>query len=490
MALPPVAPIPGVTPVSPEAAALRLAIITQTSAVLGSILDSGAGAEAPVSGKAGTTTPAPPAAPAPSPAAAPPSPLAQAVDTARAAAAQRQGGLSPLFADLAQVAASPTLPPALRAAIGQVLALRTPLSGPLTAETVRQAVAQSGLFLEAHLAQTPPGAPAPPLDLKAALLILQTALATVPADRTPAPPLTTTAPPTTTTLATTTPSAPPPASPANPPAAPAAPSAEPAATPPASPTPSPQPAPAVPTDPRAALLNLQAVPAAKAAVLSPAPGAVTTPPPATSPELGPRPTLLDQGPEVAIPGRPAPSGPTPDPAAAVPPPPHRAAALAAQPALSSSLPIDAKAPAIVQHLQSAVEQAVARQTLHQLASLPDGQTTAWMFELPLTTPQGTAIAQFEIQRDGRGAQDGEEPANGWRLRFSIDIEPLGPLHVHLGLNGDHAQVKVWAERESSLQWLRLGAADLANALPAEVTFHPGAPRRPTPAPGRFLDQAL
>jgi len=114
-----------------------------------------------------------------------------------------------------------------------------------------------------------------------------------------------------------------------------------------------------------------------------------------------------------------------------------------------------------------------------------------MFELPIETPQGAAIAQFEVQRDGRGqAGGGDAAGKGWRLRFSIDIEPLGPVHIHLGLQGEHAQVTVWAERETSLQWLRRGAADLASALPAEVVFHPGAPRRPTPQPGRFVDQAL
>ena len=39
------------------------------------------------------------------------------------------------------------------------------------------------------------------------------------------------------------------------------------------------------------------------------------------------------------------------------------------------------------------------------------------------------VAQFEIDRDGQAR--GEDEAQGWRARFSIDIEPLGPVHVHL-----------------------------------------------------------
>jgi hypothetical protein len=279
------------------------------------------------------------------------------LDLARAAAAVRQGGLAPLFADLAKAAAQPGLPAPVRAGIAQVLALRTPLAGPLTAEDVKRAVAQSGLFLEAGLAR---GAEPPP-DLKAALLRLGAALTAARGGETGA-----------------------------------------------------------------------------------------------------------------------------EPPAKVPPPPVRGAALSAQPAASSTLPADAEAPAIVQHLQAQVEQAVARQTLHQLASLPDGQGAAWMFELPLVTPQGTALAQFEVQRDGHAA--GGELVPGWRLRFCVDIEPLGPVQVHLGLAGDRAAVTLWAERPQALEALRREAPALARALPAEVMLHAGAPHPAAPPPGRFLDR--
>lgn len=484
MSSPPVGPVRGVPPVSAAGSLLRAEILAVEQATLEAALDgSGTPAATPKAGTAALTAPAtgaPPTA-APRSAPAPPNPAAQAVDAARATAAQRQGSLAPLFADLAQAVSSPALPPALRAVISQVLALRTPLAAPLTAETVRQAVAQSGLFLEAHLAQAAPDAPPP--DLKAALLTLQAALAALPTARTPAPPQPTAPAP----ALTAPPAAPPTAAAA--PTAPLSPPVIPAAT----------------SDPKAALLNLQVAPPAEAA---PAPVSAASPPQTPSPaqpapqaaqtapqpppaDLGPRLTVLQVDPTpAAARADPQTPGSVAEPAAAIPPPPHRAAALAAQAAVASSLPPEASAPAIVQHLQAGVEQAVARQSLHQLASLPDGQTTAWMFELPLATPQGTAIAQFEIQRDGARPQAGDEAVQGWRLRFSIDIEPLGPVHVHLGLNGDQARVMVWAEREASLPWLRQGAAALATALPAEVVFHTGAPRRPPPAPGRFVDQAL
>ncbi|MDB5423232.1 MAG: hypothetical protein JWQ29_648, partial [Phenylobacterium sp.] len=164
------------------------------------------------------------------------------------------------------------------------------------------------------------------------------------------------------------------------------------------------------------------------------------------------------------------------------------AALSAQAPAPATLSARDGAAAILQHLRPEVDQAVARQLLHQLASLPDGPAPAWMFELPIATPQGTALAQFEIDRDG--AEPGSaDPQETWRLRFSIDIDPLGPVHVHLGLNGDRAAVTIWAERDEGLERLKGQGAELARALPADVVFHPGAPRRPLPGAGRFVDRS-
>jgi len=175
------------------------------------------------------------------------------------------------------------------------------------------------------------------------------------------------------------------------------------------------------------------------------------------------------------------------PQAQRPAPPVRDAALSPQAPAAATLPEHADLSALVEHLAPQVEQALARLTLHQLASLPDGGSSAWMFEIPLATPQGTAMAQFEIERDGAGSGGGDAAAP-WRARFSIDIEPLGPVHVHVAMSGGKAAVSVWAERGDSLAWLRAQGAQLAGALPAEVVFRAGAPGGLTPASGHFLDQ--
>ncbi len=105
-----------------------------------------------------------------------------AVSIATEEAATQQGGQGQLFADLNAVVNAPGLPPALRAAISQVLAQQTPLDANLTGEDVQKAFQGSGVLLEASLAS---GAAASPAmggggpDLKAALIVLRQALTSV-----------------------------------------------------------------------------------------------------------------------------------------------------------------------------------------------------------------------------------------------------------------------------------------------------------------------
>ena len=193
----------------------------------------------------------------------------------------------------------------------------------------------------------------------------------------------------------------------------------------------------------------------------------------------------------------APRAPAPRNPAKTPPPPYRAGSTRAQPSATPSLPADAAPSAVGQRLLAETQAAVARQELLQIASLPaapgealEAQVTRWMFEMPFTTPQGASVAQFEISRDGAGGVGGE-PA--WRVAFSLDIEPLGPIHARVSLVGDQAVVSLWAEREMGLARLRDDQAMLSAALArasfrAEIAVHPGAPRNAEPHSGQLVDQ--
>ena len=189
----------------------------------------------------------------------------------------------------------------------------------------------------------------------------------------------------------------------------------------------------------------------------------------------------------------------------VPPPPVGGALPAAQPVMPATLSGNSSPETTMHHLLSDTDSAIARQTLLQVASLPDQVDTStgrldptvprWNFEIPFVTSQGTAMAQFEISRDGGGSE--KDAQRVWRARFSLDVEPAGPVHALISLSGDKTSVRMWAERPATATQLRAGVSQLSQALsraelqPGDIVIRQGAPAQSAPAPaGHFLDRAL
>jgi hypothetical protein len=426
------------------------------------------------------------AAPATAPSNDPLTPLERiAVSVATENAATQQQSLAPLFANLNAVASSNGLPPALQQAVSQVLAQQTTLDPNLTADEVQNAFAKSGLLLEASLAAGVLPADTGLPDLKAALLVLRQALTAAVTAAQDAPP-----------------------------------------------------------DAAAAALSEEGSERAAQAAAAP------TLAPAQSPDIGGRENPLAQvrsplagdvslvvevlpgeGPRSVIPNPalnsavlqealrqvaradntlsvPLAAADSEDGEAAVrtsAPPPLRGAAPAAQPIATSTIPPNASLVTTARHLLSDTDAAIARQTLLQVASLPeraevsggrvDPPASRWHFEIPFATPQGTAMAQFEITRDG-GSHEVEAAKRVWRARFSLSLEPAGPTHVLIVLSGERTSVRMWAERPQTAAQLRAGAAELSQALaeaelsPGDIVVCEGTPPSTSRAKaGHFLDRA-
>ena len=180
----------------------------------------------------------------------------------------------------------------------------------------------------------------------------------------------------------------------------------------------------------------------------------------------------------------------------VPPPPYRGGPTAGQPPALPLLPPQAPPEAAVHVLLQQTAAALARLELTQIASLPDPSSgPSWVFETPLLTPRGAAVAQFRVSRDKREHASGSDPDSPvWRTAFSIDLEPVGPVHAQVVLAGGRAGVTLWAERDPTALLFRQQASLLTAALgragiASDVAVRAGAPNRPSPEPGRLVDQA-
>jgi hypothetical protein len=423
-----------------------------------------------------------------------------AVAVATETAVTQQGSQAPLFADLGALAKSNSLPPALQQAVLQVLAQRTDLDPNLKGSDIQSGFQKSGLFLETALASGSvwPASGIP--DLKAALIVLRQALVTSlgaaesagTATPQPAAPLAP-GPSSNGALSVQTQT-----SRQAPPLAPSS-SGETIAQeilPPQARLPV-----AVETldGVRAgrivlteALLAAEPRSATTGAVLSLLQEALQEIPKAAGASSATL-TLQNGRSEEAV------------VRTNTPPPPFRGSLPSAQAIAAPSIAPGTALTATAHHLLESTDAALARQTLLQVASLPsagdaggtrlDGSSPRWNFEIPFVTPQGTAMAQFEISRDGGGSEV-EAKKRVWRARFSLDIEPAGPVHALISLNGERTSVRMWAERPATAAQLRAGAAELSQALsqaelkPGDIVIRQGTPPQVAPArAGHFLDRA-
>jgi hypothetical protein len=407
-------------------------------------------------------------------------PLEQvAVTVASAEAVTKQGSQAPLFANLASVITGSDLPAGLKQAVLDVLAQQTPLNAGLDGGDIESAFQKSGLFLEASLAAgTTPSSGAMP-DLKAALLVLRQTLATLE-----------TAPQVQGVALQTATTGTPQAAAAQ--AQAALPSAESGIS-------------QSPQMPRNATLA--------AAVLADIAGGAPQAAMSRTMSAGLAASLLQEVTQNLsrltgnVPGsnKALPDGHLFEAAARTTPPPFRGALPAPQAVASPSLAPDTPLSATVHRLLDDTDAAIARQTLLQVASLPDRADASghridpavpqWNFEIPFATPQGTAMAQFEISRDG-GNESADPAKRAWRARFTLNVEPAGPVHALITLSGDKTFVRMWAERPATAQQLRAGIGELNQALtraelkPGDILVRDGTPPQPAPArAGHFLDRA-
>ena len=155
-----------------------------------------------------------------------------------------------------------------------------------------------------------------------------------------------------------------------------------------------------------------------------------------------------------------------------PPPPYRGAPLSAQPPVAPTIAPDTPPHESAERLLAATDGALARTTLLQAASLPDQPAAAHRSDAALDlrgavrdARRAPAIAQFEVSRDGQAATSDRQLAT-WRARFSLDVEPMGPVHALVALAGARASVTLWAERHATAARLNDNAAMLNDALRA------------------------
>jgi len=114
---------------------------------------------------------------------------------------------------------------------------------------------------------------------------------------------------------------------------------------------------------------------------------------------------------------------------------------------------------LLKHLDGAV----ARMQTHQLASLPreEGTQPVWQFELPVRNGERFDLFHIRIGREsGAGAVETE---TAWSLTLHMELEELGPMRVHLRLQGESLSTLIWSQRPDTDRRVRERLGELRNA---------------------------
>lgn len=118
------------------------------------------------------------------------------------------------------------------------------------------------------------------------------------------------------------------------------------------------------------------------------------------------------------------------------------------------------ADALVSILLKQVKGAISRVTLHQLASQPRSQDPAapqplLSFELPILHQGQVQIFQFLIEEEeSQSEQDDKQVGKRWVVQMAFDVEGLGPMLCQISMLGLSASVSFWAEWENTLEHTR------------------------------------
>ncbi len=156
-------------------------------------------------------------------------------------------------------------------------------------------------------------------------------------------------------------------------------------------------------------------------------------------------------------------------------------------AASSAGPPDNPGQRLAGELSRQVEGALSRIQYNQLSSVPqeDPSRLMWQVELPLRQAERLEhfMMRVEEEKKKHGSADGQ---TAWRVDLEMNLAPLGPMRVRIGLLGDKVSSVFWAERDDTTALIQRRMHELRENLQAvgleigQLMARKGAPPKKDP----------
>jgi Flagellar hook-length control protein FliK len=116
-------------------------------------------------------------------------------------------------------------------------------------------------------------------------------------------------------------------------------------------------------------------------------------------------------------------------------------------------------------LRQIVESAIARIQVNQSQAIvtEERPTPVWIIDLPIMDEQLENMAELKIQYEDTQMQT-QEPTRKWSVNLTLDIAPLGKIHVHLNLLGEELSSSIWAEQTLTNRLIKQNLPNLEKRL--------------------------
>ncbi|WP_297808227.1 flagellar hook-length control protein FliK [uncultured Methylophaga sp.] len=146
--------------------------------------------------------------------------------------------------------------------------------------------------------------------------------------------------------------------------------------------------------------------------------------------------------------------------------PQLIAASREQPAAQNQPAIRAMEWQLMRDLLREVESATARIQYNQLSMLREADTTAnnniWLFDLPVKDKQQLQMLQMRLEQHSAALTDDEDAI--WQVQLNLETRNLGPMQARISLHQQDVKVVLLAEREHSAAMLSSHIDDLNRRL--------------------------
>lgn len=117
----------------------------------------------------------------------------------------------------------------------------------------------------------------------------------------------------------------------------------------------------------------------------------------------------------------------------------------------------------LQELGKQTEGSAARTQLNQIISIPGTEQgpNIWSLEMPVRNQESIDLFHFVIEEEPEQRGDKDKKSRKWSVMIAVDLGELGPLHIKLQLENEQISTLFWAEKQEASKLINNHMTELA-----------------------------